>query len=211
MNELEKAIEIRKKEQNKSLDKYQKIYDMLTPETCKRELINILHKLENITDPRIYNCPLPNDSVPTKQFGPISYIFDGYPGFVWRLGVWYKIIPQLKFPTISIEEEEQYLYNPFVKGDKYKENEPDVTMLMDYAYYPIKIDGVRVFFREYWNKFNKYDGDKIVKKNIIVETAMYLPETQAFLPCIRNRIELANEPNVIFEDPEYIARLFSKM
>jgi len=127
------------------------------------------------------------------------------------MGAWYKIIPTLRFSTLHHDEEEKLLYKPIDKGNNYTNNIPDVTMKMDPAYYPVKIDGVRIFLRECWHKTKTYSNTnkerKIIETNQLVETVLYSPELQAFMKCSRNRLELKTHPNVVFEDPEYVAML----
>ena len=209
------AEEIRKRKNEKN-DAHKRILAMLTPETVKRELLNALHKLENITDPRIYNSPLPNDSTPTRQFGALAYVFDGYPGFVWRKGSWYKITPRLHFSQLPLDEEQRLLFKPVLKGKLFTDDIPDPTMTLDDAYYPVKIDGIRVFLREYWVKSqqlmtcytkNGYADKRLVETNKLTETVLYSPELQACIKCNRSRAELMNYPNIVFEDPEYTTRL----
>jgi hypothetical protein len=211
---LIKTINERKRQASYT-DNYKRVLDMLTPETVKRELLLALNKLENITDPRIYNCPLPNDSVPTKRFGALSYVFDGYPGYTWRLGHWFKINATLHFSQLDQEEEEMLLFTPVVKGKLFTDKVPDPTMTLDAAFYPVKIDGVRVFLREYWQekKEPKFINNKIeyVNVNVLHETVMYLPELQSCVSCARNRYQLQQYSGAVFEDPSYISDVLNKM
>ncbi len=202
---LEKTIQARKVKPY--TDRYQRVLDILTPETIKRELLVALQKIENISDPRIYNCPLPNDAKPTMCFGAIAYVFDGYPGFVWRLGHWFKITATLRFSPLPDDELNLLLFKPFTPGKLYKDNMPDSTMTMDAAFYPVKIDGIRFFLREYWIKNTTVVDNKLVNFNDIAETVMYMPELQACVKCAKGRRELQNYSGFEYEDSAFISKI----
>ena len=57
--------------------------------------------VKDLTDPRIENSPLPNDSTITKAYGGLSYITTTYPGYTWRNGHWYQISDKLSFAPTS--------------------------------------------------------------------------------------------------------------
>lgn len=197
-DEIIREILARKLNKNKP-DIMASLSSVLTPETLKREMINIMCKLsanaENVNnqDPRIYNNPLPNDAVITKKYGHRSFTSDLYPGFVWYNGFWHKESADLHFKELTSEANKKLLNTGKFKTKTLSIGMIDMSICMDDAFYPVKIDGVRVFLREVW-----YDDS-------YSSTISYLPEIQGCSQSLFTRFTA--EGTVVYEDTSYIALL----
>ncbi len=186
------------------------LFSLLTPESMKRELANIMYKLSELSannnvDPRICNNPLPNDARLTRAYGHRSFISDCYPGFVWYNGFWYKETDTLKFSELSFDENIKLLSIP---PERYqtallKEGLLDMSVRMDDAFYPVKINGNRVFLREYWDVI-KNDPRNFTYKYL--DTIMYIPELQGCQKAVIHRFS-HNDRNFVIEDTNYNLQL----
>ncbi len=203
------------------------LFSLLTPESMKRELVNIMYKLtinQSAVDPRINNNPLPNDACITKKYGHTAFTSDCYPGFVWHLGFWYKESATLKFLDLSPDENDKLLAIPLEHRQTtlLKEGLLDMTIRMDSAFYPAKINGNRVFLREYWEivKFDSpqftymgYNQNTLDKSKFnasdtrykYVDTIMYIPELQGCQTALIHRF--SNHAQFFIEDTDYYSYL----
>jgi len=147
-------------------------------------------------DPRLFNNPLPSQSVISFQYGARSYNCDLYPGFTWRNGTWYKTTPELKFSPAPIEgiyiRRSDMQHAPDLGNRKI----PDVVATIDDLYYPVFINSNRVFIREVWVKRRGEQPSQCV------EAYCYFPDKQ-----LTTRLE--NVPGVLprfNRDAQYASR-----
>lgn len=172
--------------------KTENLIKKLTPNSSKKEITNLRESLErlkkqfeelrNDVDPRMFNNPLPNDSKITYQYGARSYVVDCYPGYTWRNGNWFKITPDLMFePTPKL-----LVTNcPDPTGLADQSCSSSMFCIIDDSYYPIIINGTRVFVKEVFRKVQSYNGT--------LQMESY--RNYAYFPFNQNIINISTIPN----------------
>lgn len=151
----------------------------------------------NITDPRIYNNPLPNDSKIVYEYGSAVYISDCYPNFIWHNGFWYKASADLKFERMTHPQIIHSLFNyyPLPNNDYSTTFE---NYILDDSFYPVLYaNSQRIFVKEIWYNSSQ---SKCFNKLVI-----YYPSTQTFdikdsnvIPCY-SKYKLEKESSAIFK------------
>lgn len=186
------------------------VFRALTPNSTTRELLELktritelCHRAENSVDPRVYGNPLPNQSVVTFKYGARAYVTDAYPDYVWRNGAWYKIVPELRFDR-CISKEFLFVEPGGLFGNMQLSNHyiPDNSNMLDDMYYPVVVNGQRVFIREFWSN-----------TGLCQDAFVYFPTAQVIrqLPNIPHNIP-RHSSNLrryftIYEDPEFMKML----
>ncbi len=155
----------------KMLDLLEKRLDSL-----KKQISDIKQE----ADPRMFNNPLPNDSVMTYQFGARAYKCTSYPKYVWRNGHWYEMKDDLKFEKVFSAK----TFVPDLTSIVKHSDESSIFTILDDTYYPIFVNGTRIFVKEVFSRVLRKNGDFALDKS-----AMY-----AYFPFNQNVMEISNLP-----------------
>lgn len=182
-------------EKQQVIDTFNKISPNKDQKTMKilEELKQRLETLEKIysspdEDPRKQNLPLPNDATLTYDYGARSYLSDVYPNYVWRNGHWYKKKDDLSFvPNL---DKKTYMRSTMLYDEIYPratEFKTDHISILDDSFYPVIIDGIRLFVK-----------DRVNLAGYIIDHFVYFPHAQKII-MMRNFNQYAND-SIVYED-----------